>query len=110
MPRVRYYYHPETRTFHEYPPSAVDPVTRVPVVTDRYMEGVCTTDGIDIGSRAKRREYMKITDSVDYDDCKGMWAKAERLRREGDPADRKARRDLIGKLHYEATKNARRKR
>lgn len=56
---------------------------RMPVFTDRYMEGVTSPiDGADIGSRAKRREYMQQRGLVDADDYRGEWAKAREQRRE----------------------------
>jgi hypothetical protein len=56
---------------------------RMPLFTDRYMEGVVSpVDGSDIGSRTKRREHMKAHGLVDADDYKGEWAKrAERRER-----------------------------
>lgn len=56
---------------------------RQPVFTDRYMEGVRSPiDGADIGSRAKRREYMKQRGLVDADDYKVEWQKAKEARAE----------------------------
>lgn len=55
---------------------------RMPLFTDRYMEGVTSpVDGSDIGSRAKRREHMKLHGLVDADDYKQEWA-AKREKRE----------------------------
>lgn len=80
---------------------------RQPVFTDRYMEGVRSPiDGADIGSRAKRREYMKARGLVDADDYKGQWQKdAERrqeFRRTGED-----RKDWGGRLAatYERMRN-----
>lgn len=53
---------------------------RVPLVTDRFMEGHATADGVDIGSRTKRREYMRSRGLADADDFKGEWARAEQKR------------------------------
>ena len=42
---------------------------RMPLFTDRHMEGDRAPDGTDIGSRAKRRDYMRthgVTDASDY--------------------------------------------
>lgn len=55
---------------------------RVPVVTDRYMEGVRALDGVDIGSRRKRRDYMRARDLVDFDDLKGVNERAAKERAE----------------------------
>jgi hypothetical protein len=32
---------------------------RQPLYTDRYLEGTCSPEGVDIGSKRKRDEYMK---------------------------------------------------
>jgi hypothetical protein len=49
-------------------------------VTDLYMDGVRATDGTDIGSRAKRREYMKRENLADASDYTQTWAKAKQER------------------------------
>lgn len=87
-----------------------DTPKRVDVVTDLYMDGVRATDGTDIGSRKKRREYMHVRGLADADDYKGQWQKAaeqrEKVRRgEHDKAER---RDAIGRAVYEAEKRGRR--
>jgi hypothetical protein len=56
------------------------------VCSDLYMDGLRTADtGIDIGSRAKRRSYMKENGLADFDDFKGTWEKAEKDRAAPDP-------------------------
>ena len=48
---------------------AQDLARNAPVMVDRFMENVRTTDGIDIGSRGKRRDYMRaagVADCSDY--------------------------------------------
>lgn len=57
------------------PPQAVNAP-----VTDLYMDGVRASDGADIGSRKKRREYMKLRNLADADDFKGEWGKAAEQR------------------------------
>lgn len=52
-------------------------------VSDLYMDGVRATDGTDIGSRAKRRQYMEANQLADMDDFKGVWAK-EQAKREAE--------------------------
>lgn len=50
-------------------------------IVDRYMEGARSpVDGSDIGSRAKRREHMKVHGLVDADDYKGQWAQQAKER------------------------------
>jgi hypothetical protein len=75
---------------------------RVPVTSDLYMDGVAATDGVDIGSRKKRREYMKINNLADADDFKGEWAKAQSEResfRSGTQRDPE-RRESIARALY----------
>lgn len=75
---------------------------RVPVATDLYMSGVRATDGTDISSRAKRKEWMKRNDLVDVSDCTGMWAKAEKARAEVFQGrnDTSARREEVQRAIY----------
>jgi hypothetical protein len=72
------------------------PEIRAPV-TDLYMDGTRATDGTDIGSRAKRRAYMRQNNLADADDFKGAWATAakerEEARRDG-PRDSTRREDI----------------
>lgn len=49
---------------------------------DRHYEGMRATDGADIGSRTKHREYMKAKGLTTIDDYKDTWAKAEKERAE----------------------------
>lgn len=39
-----------------------------PIMVDRFMEGAVSTDGVDIGSRRKRSDYMRATGSTDKSD------------------------------------------
>ena len=72
-------------------------------VTDLYMDGVRATDGTDIGSRTKRREYMRANNLADTDDFKGTWEKAAKEReaiRTG-KHDVEARREAIARACYQ---------
>lgn len=64
---------------------------RLPVVTDLYMDGTVATDGTDIGTRAKRRAYMKERGLADAADYKQHWekkaAEREAFRRGEDKTD-----------------------
>lgn len=74
-----------------------------PIMCDRFMEGQTTADGIDIGSRAKRRAYMAAHGVADYDDYKGVRAKkaAEReAKRRGEFKPDKQLRETIGRALY----------
>lgn len=54
---------------------------RMPLYTDRFMEGHHTVDGVDIGSRAKRRDYMRANGLADYSDFTEHWKKKAEERR-----------------------------
>ena len=47
---------------------------------DRGYEGMRASDGADISSRSKHREYMKSRGLTTMDDYKGEWAKAQKRR------------------------------
>jgi hypothetical protein len=49
---------------------------------DRHYDGLRASDGTDISTRTKHREYMKRNGLTIADDFKGEWAKAERERRD----------------------------
>lgn len=55
---------------------------RQPLFTDRFMEGHTTVDGVDIGSRRKRADYMRargLADASDFSTAYYEKKKAERL-------------------------------
>jgi len=47
---------------------------------DRSYDGLRTTDGVDISSRSKHREYMRVNNLTTVDDFRGVWADAEKRR------------------------------
>jgi len=49
---------------------------------DRDYKDLKTSDGVDISSRAKHKEYMKRTGLTTMDDYKETWAKAQAKREE----------------------------
>lgn len=75
-----------------------------PFAVGRFYENQCTVEGHDIGSRRKHREYMKQNNLTTMDDYKETWKRAEHIRKHGDPADRKARREAVGRAAYEVEK------
>lgn len=79
---------------------------RVSVMSDLYMDGVRATDGVDIGSRKKRRAYMKAMGLADADDFKNEWADAakERERFFRGESDRGERREAIAQAIYQGRK------
>lgn len=50
------------------------------LISDRHYDGMSATDGTDISSRAKHREYMRRNDLTTIDDFKQEWADAPRKR------------------------------
>lgn len=74
-----------------------------PFMVDRYMEGVVAQDGTDIGSRRKRREYMKMNGLADADDFKGTWERAAKDREKvfAGEHDHAARREALGRALYQ---------
>lgn len=47
---------------------------------DRHYDGLRATDGADISTRSKHREYMKANNVTLADDFKDTWAKAQEQR------------------------------
>lgn len=47
---------------------------------DRSYDGLRATDGTDISSRTKHREYMKRNNLTTMDDFQNTWAKAQESR------------------------------
>lgn len=88
-----------------------EPTVRTEISMDRFYENTAATDGTDIGSRKKRREYMKRYALADYDDFKDTWAKAAKEREAfytGTNRDPE-RREAIGRAWYELERKGRRK-
>lgn len=50
------------------------------IIGDQYYDGLCTTDGTDISTRAKHREYMKRTGLVTFDDYKETFQRQQEAR------------------------------
>ena len=108
---MRYYYRPtsphadahgfvEERYSNEGPPELAK---HAPIQMDRFYENTQATDGTDIGSRRKHREYMKEHGLTTTDDFKGAWSQASRERdaiRQG-VADKKERREQVERALYE---------
>lgn len=47
---------------------------------DRSYDGLRATDGTDISTRSKHREYMKANNLTTVDDFQNSWAKAQEQR------------------------------
>jgi hypothetical protein len=50
------------------------------VIGDRHYDGLQATDGTDISTRTKHREYMKANNLTLMDDFKGTWQKSREQR------------------------------
>ena len=76
------------------------------VMVDWFYENTKATDGTDIGSRRKHREYMKAHGLTTADDFKETWkqAAAEREKMSRGDFDHKDRRETIGRAIYERSK------
>ena len=74
----------------------------VAVFGDGYMDGVQAPDGSDIGSRRKRRDWMRTTGSADLSDFKESGAKAAARREDylTTGGDHKERREQVGRALY----------
>ena len=82
MTRRRYVYDPATKEMVEITqttelPSRIDSGA---LWGDRHYEGLRATDGTDISSRTKHRQYMKNNNLTTMDDFTNSWAKAKEQR------------------------------
>jgi hypothetical protein len=87
-----------------------EPEARTEISMDRHYENMGATDGTDIGSRRKHREYMKRHGLAMADDFKGEWAEAAKEREAyltGQKRDA-ATREAVGRAEYELSKKRRR--
>lgn len=50
------------------------------IIGDRHYDGLQATDGTDISTRTKHREYMKKNGLTIADDFKGEWSRAAKER------------------------------
>ena len=84
------------------PPQAL----HAPIMVDRFYENTRATDGTDIGSRSKHREYMKRNGLTTADDFKSTWAKQaeqrEQIRQGQMPS--KSRREVLERRMYQIDK------
>jgi hypothetical protein len=87
---------------------------KMPVFTDRHMEGMRASDGTPIDNRTRRRRYMEkhgLADANDYSDERMLKAAKERQALRDGTYGGEADRELhyqVGRAHYEATKRKRR--
>lgn len=69
-----------------------------PIMVDRFMEGAVSTEGVDIGSRQKRRDYMRATGATDASDYGPGWS--ERIRGERERQVQKNTRETVAKIAW----------
>lgn len=86
--------------------------SRAPVATEELLYGgLQSTEGVDISTRRRHREYMKANGYTIAEDYKGEWARASEERAKaftpGAGYDSKARREDIGRTIYELEKRGR---
>lgn len=76
---------------------------RMPVFTDRYMEGLRTADGLhDIGSRQKHAAYCRARGLAVSSDFTNQWAQAAEKRADYmQHGDKAAVREAVGRAMYE---------
>lgn len=104
MSRRRYVWDNETQQLVEVGAEWTDtPRGNAGPVTDLYMDGTRATDGTDIGSRAKRRAYMKAHGLADADDFKGTWAEAAKRREAIRTGEDSTRREAIARALHNIT-------
>lgn len=70
-----------------------------PIMVDRFYEGTKATDGTDIGSRKKHRDYMKRMGITHSSDFSPQWY--ESRRREHEREDKSERREAVARATYE---------
>ena len=81
--RRRWIQDPETHELIEVTPDYQAPPRQVKdshLWNDRAYDGMRATDGADISSRSKHREYMKHHGLTTADDFKDTWAEARKKR------------------------------
>lgn len=80
------------------------------IMADRWREGSRATDGTDIGSRAKERDYMRATGLAHASDFTQTWQKAAETKSERRAGVVKVDRELtetVGRAAYEARRKKR---
>lgn len=85
MTRRRYIQDPVTFEMIEVTPDFVPPPresakNRGALWNDRHYDGVKATDGTDISTRKKHRDYMKRNNLATVDDFSQTWAKSQKER------------------------------
>ncbi len=111
---MRWYYRPghpkaSPHGFVEEADLGAEPVKQAlhaPIMSGRFYENTKATDGADIGSRRKHRDYMREHGLTTADDFKTSWAKSEQQReaaRDGHVPS-KTRREALEREMYRISK------
>ncbi|HEX4385755.1 MAG TPA: hypothetical protein VH083_22505 [Myxococcales bacterium] len=69
-----------------------------PIMVDRFMEGSVAQDGTDIGSRRKRKDYLKATGATDASDFGPGYGQRVRTRREEEVS--KQTRETVARIAW----------
>jgi hypothetical protein len=85
MTRRRYIQDPKTLELIEVTPDYIAPermsaAKNNALAGDRHYDGLKATDGTDISTRTRHREYMKSNNLTTMDDFKQTWAQAQQAR------------------------------
>jgi hypothetical protein len=80
------------------PQRAID----APIMVDRFYENTKATDGTDIGSRRKHREYMRANNLAPADDFSPGWYAKLKAARERET--KVSRREALGRALYKIDK------
>lgn len=70
-----------------------------PILSGRFYEGAKSTEGVDIGSRAKHKAYMKEHDLAMFSDYNPDWY--ERVRKEQHRQEKKDRREVLERAFHD---------
>jgi hypothetical protein len=104
LERGRFRYNPETGQCEPLGSDWTDTERKAKTVTEEVVYGkLQATDGTDLSSRRKHRDYMKANNLSLATDFKEHWKKAERERERvlSGEADTKERKEIIGRTLHE---------
>lgn len=109
---AKYVWDEESKSLVEVGSDWTDAERRAPTPTEEISYGgLRATDGTDISSRRKRREYMRRHNLVDANDYAETWAKAQKERetfRRGEHTNPE-RREALGRIAYQYEMKRRRR-
>ena len=104
MPRRKFVWDPDIKELVEVSPDYEQPSRNDGALwNDRHYDGLKATDGTDISSRSKHREYMKKNGLTTADDFKETWNKAGQQRAEyyqGKGGGAITRHDIAETIHH----------